>query len=192
MSSTFSIPPRAIRSEVYVRLALANKLSREFPGKYAVARKPRIRELYGYAAIPEYIQNELYIPPEGTPPMGLELDFSIMNTENGKTMYGEVKNQKGYVSEETKADGRGNAHERLAKYFTPGLLKALRRAGNISDEHYPFWVVLTGDITRDFRHNQELAYWFDGAEGHYFCWVDTSDPEPLFDHFKKYIMPILD
>ena len=169
MTDTFSMPQRPTRSEVYVRLALINKINREFPGKYAVIKKPRLSELYGYAVIPDYIKNDLYIPPDYTAPMGLELDFSIINTENGKTMYGEVKNQKGYVSEETKADGRGNAHERLAKYFTPGLLTALRRAGNISNEHYPFWVVLTGDITRDLRHNQELAYWFDGAEGHYFC-----------------------
>ncbi|WP_418903389.1 MunI family type II restriction endonuclease [[Ruminococcus] torques] len=55
--------------------------------------------------------------------------------------------------------GRGNAHERMCKLFTPGLIKAYRQIGGITDpDILPFWVVLEGDITRDPKRNREIAF----------------------------------
>lgn len=184
------MPQPAYRSEAYVRIALQNLFQRKCPGTYMVRTKPKLRGIYSLAAIPEYIENKLYVP-KNSKPRGIELDFSITNRNTGKTIFGEVKNQKGCIDKNTVKDGRGNAHERLTRYFSPGLLKIMRAAGNIQPPDYPFWVVLTGGITKDYHHNRELALWFEGAEGHYFMWDDVRDEKALYDHFQKHIAPLL-
>ena len=54
---------------------------------------------------------------------GISPDLSIKNTEKNKTIFIEVKRQDGWVEGGKRSDGRGNAHERSNKFFTPGLLK---------------------------------------------------------------------
>lgn len=93
---------------------------------------------------------------------GVSPDFSITNKKTGKILFGEIKRQDGWVEGKDPSAGRGNAHERMCKLFTPGLMKAYRQISKISDPSIlPFWVVLEGDITRDPKRNREIAFWFD-------------------------------
>ncbi len=89
--------------------------------------------------------------------------------------------------------GRGNAHERLCKLFTPGLLKAYRTIGKIqTTKILPFWVVFIGDITRDPKRNREVAFWFDEYDKNYFMWRPNMTDKDLTDHFDKYLKPYLE
>ena len=60
---------------------------------------------------------------------GVSPDFSITNTRTGKILFGEIKRQDGWVEGKDPSAGRGNAHERMCKLFTPGLLNAYREIG---------------------------------------------------------------
>ena len=122
---------------------------------------------------------------------GINMDFSITNKNSGKILFGEIKRQDGWVETTNMAAGRGNAHERSCKYFTPGLLKTIRAKSGISKEILPFWVVLVGDITRDPRRNREIAYWYQGYEKNFFMWRDQSNGVPLLDHFENNLLPYL-
>lgn len=64
---------------------------------------------------------------------GVSPDFSITNRKTGKILFGEIKRQDGWVEGKDPSAGRGNAHERMCKLFTPGLMKAYRRIGKITD-----------------------------------------------------------
>ena len=108
-------------------------------------------------------------------------------------MFGEIKRQDGWVEGKNPSAGRGNAHERLCKLFTPGLLKAYREIGGIdSDDTLPFWVVFEGDITRDPKRNREIAFWFDKYENNYFMWRPNMTGEDLVMHFEKKLKKYLD
>lgn len=87
--------------------------------------------------------------------------------------------------------GRGNAHERSCKYFTPGLMKVIRETGGLSDEILPFWLVIVGDITRDPRHNREIAFWFQQYTKNYYMWRDTNDVGDMLDFFENNLLPYL-
>lgn len=50
-----------------------------------------------------------------------------MNVETGKILFGEIKRQDGWVENKLPSAGIGNAHERLCKLFSPGLLKAYKK-----------------------------------------------------------------
>ena len=70
---------------------------------------------------------------------GVSPDFAIENKETGKILFGEIKRQDGWVEGKDPSAGRGNAHERSCKLFTPGLIKAYREIGKIdSEEILPF------------------------------------------------------
>lgn len=124
---------------------------------------------------------------------GVSPDFSITNTVTGKILFGEIKRQDGWVEGKEPSAGRGNAHERMCKLFTPGLIKAYRRIGGITDPNIlPFWVVLEGNITRDPKRNREIAFWFDQYDKNYFMWRPNMTEYELIDHFNKYLKPYLD
>ena len=90
------------------------------------------------------------------------------------------------------SDGRGNAHERSNKYFTPGLFKALKESSKISTgEILPFGVVFTGNITRDPKRNREISFWYDKYQDNFYMWRDVSDAGPLLDHFENKLLPYL-
>jgi len=119
--------------------------------------------------------------------------FELYNLDTNKTIYIESKRQDGWVEGGKRSDGRGNVHERSCKFFTPGLLKALRQKSGITVENaLPFWVIFQGNITRDPCRVREITCWYDGYPGHYFFWRDTTNPEDLLNHFIKYIKPLLD
>lgn len=124
---------------------------------------------------------------------GVSPDFSIKNTKTGKILFGEIKRQDGWVEGKDPSAGRGNAHERMCKLFTPGLMKAYRQIGKITDTSIlPFWVVLEGDITRDPKRNREISFWFDEYDKNFFMWRPDMSGEELVEHFNTYFKEYLD
>ena len=124
---------------------------------------------------------------------GVSPDFSIKNTKTGKILFGEIKRQDGWVEGKNPSAGRGNAHERMCKLFTPGLIKAYRQIGKITDTSIlPFWVVLEGDITRDPKRNREISFWFDEYDKNFFMWRPDMSGKELVEHFNTYLKEYLD
>lgn len=124
---------------------------------------------------------------------GVSPDFSIKNTKTGKILFGEIKRQDGWVEGKDPSAGRGNAHERMCKLFTPGLMKAYRQIGKITDTSIlPFWVVLEGDITRDPKRNREISFWFDEYDKNFFMWRPDMSGDELVEHFNMYLKKYLD
>lgn len=135
---------------------------------------------------------EIYKPKEKIVTHGIKPDCLIRNTINGKEIYVEIKRQDGWVEGKTRTAGRGNAHERLCKYFTPGLLKLLRKTSKIKSPNLPFWIVFQGDITRDPCRVREIRFWFDGNDDNVFFWRNTKNPTELRKHFMEHILPLLE
>lgn len=123
---------------------------------------------------------------------GISPDFAIRNIKTGKALFGEIKRQDGWVEGKNPSAGRGNAHERLCKLFTPGIMKKYREVSKIQDSSIlPFWVVLEGDITRDPKRNREIAFWFDEYDKNYFMWRPQMSDAELVAHFNTYPKPYL-
>ena len=139
---------------------------------------------------PKHLKNlyaKVNLPDEVSP------DFAIENTRTHKILFGEIKRQDGWVEGKDPSAGRGNAHERLCKLFTPGLMAAYRKIGGItSPDILPFWVVFEGDITRDPKRNREVAFWFDTYDKNYFMWRPHMTNEDLTRHFDYYLRPYLE
>lgn len=136
--------------------------------------------------------SEIYTPDEPITKHGVFPDYAIDNTETKKTIYVEVKRQDGWVEGKKRSDGRGNAHERSCKFFTPGLQKILRAKSNLASDVMPFWTVFQGDITRDPCRVREISCWYDDLTAHFFFWRDSKKPEPLIEHFIEKIRPLLE
>jgi hypothetical protein len=122
---------------------------------------------------------------------GLVPDYAIDNKKTGKTLYVEVKRQDGWVEGKPRSAGRGNAHERSCKFFTPGLIQKLRKHGKIAEPALPFWVIFQGDITRDPCRVREIAFWYNGCPEHFFMWRDLKNKKSLVDHFNKNLKHLL-
>ena len=119
---------------------------------------------------------------------GVSPDFAIKNKKSGKILFGEIKRQDGWVEGKDPSAGRGNAHERLCKLFTPGLLKTYKVISHIDEPFFlPFWVVFQGDITRDPKRVREITYWFDVYKGNYFFWRPNMTDIDLIEFFEKWI-----
>ena len=82
--------------------------------------------------------SQIYNPPAPVKKHGITPDYAIEHIDSGKILYVEVKRQDGWVEGKPRSAGRGNAHERSCKYFTPGLLKILREKGKIHESALPF------------------------------------------------------
>ncbi len=121
---------------------------------------------------------------------GFYPDCAIENVETQKIIYLEIKRQDGWVENLKPSAGRGNVHERVCKYFTPGLMKILSEKSKIVGT-LPFWVVFVGNITRDPKRVREITCWFDEYTDHFFFWR-SKNPDTLCDHFIKKIAPLLD
>ena len=150
------------------------------------------RDLYVNVELSQQELSEIYNPDGSITRHGVNPDYAITNTETNKTIYVEVKRQDGWVEGKKRADGRGNAHERSCKFFTPGLQKVLRTHGNLAENVIPFWVVFIGDITRDPCRVREVKLWYDGIPEHYFMWRNQHNSEPIIEHFLNYIKPLID
>lgn len=90
----------------------------------------------------------------------------------------------------SRSAGRGNAHERLCKYFTPGLQKIMKEKSGIRKQ-LPFWIVFIGNITRDPCRVREINCWFDKYNNHFLFWRHNN-PDALCERFINKIAPILD
>ncbi len=160
--------------------------------EFSIRPQPKeFNKIYVGIELSKKEQAEIYTPDTPVTRHGVFPDYAIDNLNTGKTIYVEVKRQDGWVEGGKRSDGRGNAHERSCKFFTPGLLNILREHGNIDDKTLPFWTVFQGDITRDPCRVREITCWYGDEKGHFFFWRDATDPSPLFEHFEKFIQPIL-
>lgn len=161
--------------------------------EYEVVSQPTdFKNLYVDVELSKEDLAAIYTPDEPITKHGIQPDGAIRNTRTGKTIYVEIKRQDGWVEGKPRSAGRGNAHERLCKYFTPGLLNKLRTTGKISAPNLPFWIVFQGDITRDPCRVREITYWFNDFKSNYFFWRNTKKAEDLIDHFETYIAPLLE
>lgn len=160
--------------------------------EFRIRKNPaEFKTIYVNVALTDEVASKIYTPDKEIKIHGITPDCAIENTRNSKTIYIEIKRQDGWVEGKPRNAGRGNAHERSCKYFTPGLLTALRKKGNIGKKHLPFWIVFQGDITRDPCRVREVTLWFENHTGNYFFWRDSPDSESLIRHFEKHIKPIL-
>jgi hypothetical protein len=158
-----------------------------------VEAKPKeLKTIYVEVQLEPKTIQEIYSPNETIKNHGISPDYVIRNINTGKSLYVEVKRQDGWVEGKPRKAGRGNAHERSCKFFTPGLLKELRDAGNIEETHLPFWTVFQGDISRDPCRVREVSLWYLGCEGHFFFWRPQHSVMQLAEHFNKHLEHILD
>ena len=177
--------------------ALRNNLDQTI---YEVNDHPTdLKHLYEHVKLSKSTLSEIFTPSESAMKTaqsrgwGVSPDFSIKNKKTGKILFGEIKRQDGWVEGKDPSAGRGNAHERMCKLFTPGLMKKYRELSGItSEEILPFWVVLEGDITRDPKRNREIAFWFDKYDKNYFMWRPQMTDTDLVNHFLDNLSEYLD
>ena len=165
----------------------------EFKGsEFNIRDKPReFNSIYSKVELSKQVLDEIYTPENGYGSHGIRPDYAIDNSKTGKTLYVEVKRQDGWVEGKLPKAGRGNAHERSCKYFTPGLLKILREHGNLDDNELPFWTVYIGGIARDPKRVREITCWYDEYSAHFFMWTNSDDGKPLIDHFNNNLKHLL-
>ena len=168
--------------------------SEHFRGsQYSIVAKPKdFTHIYVDVPLRDDVMAAIYNPEKGINKHGITPDYGIRNEETGKTLYVEVKRQDGWVEGKPRSAGRGNAHERSNKFFTPGLMKIMRQHGKIVAPALPFWTVFQGDISRDPCRVREITLWYDDFEDHFFMWRDSKDPTGLLRHFDDRLRPLLD
>ena len=163
---------------------------------YKLYEKPsHLRNLYANVKLGKDVLEQIYNPDIDykNTSWGVSPDFAIENTETKKILFGEIKRQDGWVEGKSPSAGRGNAHERLCKLFTPGLLKKYREISGIKNEEIlPFWVVFEGDITRDPKRVREITFWFDKYKYNFFMWRPKMTGVELLRHFEQHLKPYLD
>lgn len=169
-------------------------MEKAFEGtSFRIRSKPQeFNNIYRDVELKPEVLAEIHNPPGGINKHGISPDYAIDNTETNKTLYVEVKRQDGWVEGGKRSDGRGNAHERSSKYFTPGLMKIMRSRGIIDEKSLPFWTVFQGDISRDPCRVREITLWYDIYEDHFFFWRDTNNAIPLLTHFIDRLSRLLD
>ncbi|MCZ0932550.1 MAG: MunI family type II restriction endonuclease, partial [Oligoflexia bacterium] len=114
-----------------------------------IRSKPKeFKNIYSNIKLSKKVLSDIYNPDREWI-HGVHPDFAIDNIKTKKTLYVEVKRQDGWIEGKHPSAGRGNAHERSCKFFTPGLLKILRKQSKLGNNVLPFWVVFQGDIARD-------------------------------------------
>lgn len=158
---------------------------------FQIRSKPKeFIDIYSTIELSKEVLADIYSPNE-TWKHGVIPDYAIDNIKTKKTLYVEVKRQDGWVEEKPRSAGRGNAHERSCKLFTPGLLKILRQYGKLGENVLPFWVVYQGDIARDPKRVREITCWFDKYSAHFFMWSNSANDKPLIDHFNNKLKHLL-
>jgi hypothetical protein len=191
---------KALKAEELFQISLQTALDTVYPDQFIVDRHPKeFGNIYSTYPLSQDVSEKIYNvditekKKNGKPKYewGISMDFAIRNQKNGKILFGEIKRQDGWVETTDMKAGRGNAHERSCKYFTPGLMRTLRKTGGLSEEILPFWLVLVGDITRDPRRNREVAFWFQEYTKNYYMWRDTNDIGDMLDFFENNLLPYL-
>lgn len=157
-----------------------------------IRSKPKeFKDIYSNVKLNKKILADIYNPDKEWV-HGVFPDFAIDNTKTKKTLYVEVKRQDGWVEGKHPSAGRGNAHERSCKFFTPGLLKILRKKGRLGRNILPFWVVFQGDIARDPKRVREIAFWYAEHSAHFFMWSNSTSDKLLIKHFNTKLKKLLD
>ncbi|PJG83087.1 MunI family type II restriction endonuclease [Caviibacterium pharyngocola] len=184
---------KALKTEDMFTTALQNALNAVYPDQFEVISHPKnFTTIYSEQQLPQDVLNEIYNVDTSKYRWGIRMDFAIKNKLNGKTLFGEIKRQDGWVEELDPSAGRGNAHERSCKYFTPGILDLLRKESKIeSQDILPFWLVLVGNITRDPKRNREIAFWYKGYEKNFYMWRNTEDIGSMLDFFENNLLSYL-
>lgn len=159
---------------------------------FRIRSKPtEFKNVYADIKLSADVLSRIYCP-DGTWKHGIVPDYAIDNLKTDKHLYAEVKRQDGWVEQKLRSAGRGNAHERSCKLFTPGLLKIMRAAGHLGENILPFWVVFQGDIARDPKRTREIHCWYQGVEDHFFMWSDSTKADALLQHFNTKLRPLLE
>jgi len=189
---------KALKTEDIFHNSLQNALDAVYPGQFIVDKHPKdFADIYSTYELPQEDLDAIYnvnmYNADGSLKYkwGITMDFAIRNIKNGKILFGEIKRQDGWIESTNMQAGRGNAHERSCKYFSPGLMKVLRETGGLSEEILPFWLVIVGDITRDPRRNREIAFWFQNYTKNYYMWRNTNDIGDMLDFFENNLLPYL-
>lgn len=166
--------------------------SKELKGSdFRIRPRPKeFKNIYSKIKLSDVVLANIYNPDE-TWVHGVIPDFAIDNLKTKKTLYVEVKRQDGWVEGKPRKAGRGNAHERSCKFFTPGLLKILKGYGKLGNKALPFWVVFQGDIARDPKRVREIHCWYTGYPSHFFLWSNSADGKSLINHFNKKLKHLL-
>jgi hypothetical protein len=167
--------------------------SKEFAGSdFRIRPKPReLKDIYSKIKLSEEVLAAIYNPDE-TWTHGVVPDYAIDNIKTKKTLYVEVKSQDGWVEGKPRNAGRGNAHERSCKFFTPGLLKIMREHGKLGNDVLPFWVVFQGDVARDPKRVREVTCWYAEYSAHFFFWHDSADHQSIINHFNNKLKHLLE
>lgn len=159
--------------------------------EFRIQAKPNeFRNIYNTVNLSKEVLEQIYDPGRNWI-HGFVPDYAIRNLKSEKTLYVEVKRQDGWVEGKEPSAGRGNAHERSNKYFTPGLLRLLREHGKLGNDVLPFWVVFQGDIARDPKRVREVTYWYAEYSAHFFMWIDSTDSTSLIAHFNNKLKHLL-
>jgi len=159
---------------------------------FRIREKPKeLRNIYVDYPLPPEIESDIYHPDEPIVHHGISPDYAIESVVSSKILYVEVKRQDGWIEGKSRSAGRGNAHERACKLFTPGLINTYRQYGNIQPPALPFWIVFQGDITRDPCRVREIHFWFRGPSPHFFLWNDKMTDQNIIEHFDKYLRSLL-
>ena len=159
---------------------------------FRIRPKPsEFKHIYVNVELGQDVLDEIYNPEIPITKHGITPDYAIDNIRTNKTIYVEVKRQDGWVEGKPRSAGRGNAHERSSKYFTPGLIKIMREKGKLGDHALPFWTVFQGDISRDPCRVREITCWYAEHTAHYFMWRDSRNSDPLIRHFNENLKPLL-
>ena len=163
---------------------------------YILHKKPKhLKNLYAGVKLSDEVCEEIYNPEINlsATEWGISPDFAIENIKTKKILFGEIKRQDGWVEEKSPSAGRGNAHERSCKLFTPGLIKICRKIGKIDNENIlPFWIVFIGDITRDPKRVREITFWFDQYSNNFFMWRPNVSGNVILKHFNENLKQYLD
>lgn len=168
-------------------------LKKKFEGSdFRIRPKPReFKNIYSEIKLNKKMLAGIYTPKGETWTHGIIPDYAIDNIKTQKTLYVEVKRQDGWVEGKPRKAGRGNAHERSNKLFTPGLLKLMREHGKLGNDILPFWVVFQGDIARDPKRVREIHFWYGDQSNHFFLWSNSADGASLINHFNKKLKHLL-
>ena len=159
---------------------------------FKIRAKPKeFNNIYFDINLSKEVLAEIYTPNVEKWRHGVMPDYAIDNIKSKKTLYVEVKRQDGWVEGKPRSAGRGNAHERSCKFFTPGLLRILREHGKLGDNILPFWTVFQGDITRDPCRVREITCWYGKYSAHFFMWRNSADDKALISHFNNKLKNLL-
>ena len=154
------------------------------------SRPKEFKNIYSNIKLNKKILADIY-DPDREWIHGVHPDFAIDNTKTKKTLYIEVKRQDGWIEGKHPSAGRGNAHERSCKFFTPGLLKILKKQGRLGNNVLPFWVVFQGDIARDPKRVREITCWYAEYSAHFFMWSNSTSDKLLVKHFNNKLKHLL-